>query len=89
MNETLEKFWDEFYCSECALIDTNEERELTKKAGLLHETVNTVLNKEQKDAVENYVSALFDLEAVIVKKAFFKGCRFAVSFLLETVDFRE
>ena len=31
MNETLEKFWDEFYCSECALIDTNEERELTKK----------------------------------------------------------
>jgi len=35
-------------------------------------------------AVEKYVDALYDMEALHTKKAFFKGCRFSVSFLIQT-----
>ena len=83
MKETLERLWNEYLLDECAIIDTDEERNLTKKTVELHEKANTLLNKDQKDAVEKYVDALCDIEALFVKKAFLKGCEFAVSFLLE------
>ena len=83
MKTTLEKPWNEYLSGECAEIDTDEERELMKKAVELHEKANALLNTEQKDAVEKYVDALCDTESVFVKKAFFKGCEFSVSFLLE------
>ena len=83
MKTTLEKLWNEYLSGECAKIDTDEERELMKKAVELHEKANALLNTEQKDAVEKYVDALCDTESVFVKKAFFKGCEFSVSFLLE------
>ena len=83
MKTTLEKLWNEYLSGECAEIDTDEERELMKKAVELHEKANALLNAEQKDAVEKYVDALCDTESVFVKKAFFKGCEFSVSFLLE------
>ena len=38
---------------------------------------------EYKEIIEKYVDVLCDLEALFVKKAFCKGCEFAVSFLLE------
>ena len=83
MKETLEKLWNEYLMDECAAIDTDEERLLTKKTVDLHEKANTLLNKEQADAVEQYVDALCDIEALFVKKAFCKGCEFAVSLFLE------
>lgn len=83
MKQTLEKLWNDYLLDECAVIDTDEERTLTKKAAELHENVNAFLNKEQQDTVEKYVDVLCDLEALFVKKAFCKGCEFAVSFLLE------
>ena len=84
MKKTLEKLWNEYLSDECAVIDTDEERTLMRKTIELHETANALLNKEQEAAVEKYVDSLCDLEAFFVKKAFFKGCEFAVSFLLET-----
>ena len=86
MKETLEKLWNEYLLDECAEIDTDEERKLTKKAVELHEGANALLNKEQQDAVEKYVDALCDVEALFAKKAFLRGCKFAVSFLLETIN---
>ncbi|MBR2311764.1 MAG: hypothetical protein IKA46_00540 [Clostridia bacterium] len=83
MKETLEKLWNEYLLDECAVIDTDEERKLTKKAAELHEKANALLNKEQQEAIEKYVDALFDIEALFAKNAFCKGCEFAVSFLLE------
>ncbi|MBR2431643.1 MAG: hypothetical protein IKB23_01890 [Clostridia bacterium] len=84
MKETLEKLWNEYLLDECAEMDTDEERKLTRNASELYEKVAELLNREQEDAVEKYVDALCDIEAIFVKKAFFKGCEFAVSFLLET-----
>ena len=89
MKETLEKLWNEYLLDESAEIDTDEERNLTKKTVELHEKANGILNRDQKDAVEKYVDALCDLEALFVKKAFFKGCEFAVSFLLEAGIFKK
>lgn len=88
MKEILEKLWDEYFLDKCAVIDTDEERELTKRTAELHEAANTTLNKEQKEAVEKYVDAMCDTEALFVKKAFFKGCEFAVSFILATGDLK-
>ncbi len=84
MKETLEKLWNEYLSDECSSINTDEERELTKNIVELHEKANALLNKSQQDAVEKFVDALYDVEALFVKKAFFKGCEFSVSFLFET-----
>ena len=83
MKETLEKLWNEYLLDECSAIYTDEERSLTKKTAELHEKANTLLNNAQKDAVEKYVDALCDIEALFAKKAFLKGCEFTTSFLLE------
>ena len=83
MKQTLEKLWNDYLLDECSMIDTDEERMLTKKVAELHESANVLLNKAQQDAVEKYVDALCDIEALFVKKAFLKGCEFSVSFLLE------
>lgn len=87
MKETLEKLWNEYLMDECAKIDTDDERELTKRAVELHEKANGLLNKEQQDAVEKYVDALCNIEALFLKKGFLKGCEFAVLFLLESGNF--
>ena len=84
MKPTLEKLWNEYLSSECAAIDTDEERRLTKIAAELHEKANAMLDNKQKDAVEKFADALCDAEALFTKKAFFKGCEFATSFLLES-----
>ena len=89
MKETLERLWNEYLLDECAVIDTDEERMLAKKAVELHEKANALLNKEQEEHVEKYVDALCDIEVLFAKKAFFKGCEFAVSFLLESGNFEE
>ena len=86
MKEILEKLWDEYFFDKCAVMNTDEEREMTKRVVELHETANASLNKEQKEAIEKYVDALCDTEALFVKKAFFKGCGFAVSFILAVGD---
>ena len=83
MGKTLENLWDEYLMDKCALIDTDEERRLTKKASELHEELNALLNKEQENATERYVDAVLALEAMLVRKAFLKGCEFAVAFITE------
>lgn len=83
MKTTLEKLWNEYLLDECAVIDTEEERELTRKMAELHKKVNALLNKEQQEVVEKYVDALYDIHALFAEKAFFKGCKFSVSFLWE------
>ena len=83
MRDTLEKLWNEYLVDKCSEIDTEEERNLTAKTAELHKAVNDLLNEEQKDAVEQFATALCDLEALFIKKAFCKGCEFSVSFLLE------
>lgn len=87
MKETLEKLWNEYLSDECAAIDTDDERNLTKKTVELHEKAKALLNKTQEDAVEKYVDALCDIEIRFAKKAFLKGCEFAISFLLEAGNF--
>ncbi len=87
MKETLEKLWNDYLLDECATMDSDEERALTKKMGELHEQANRLLNESQQKAVEAFVEAAYDLEALFVKKAFFRECEFAVSFLLESRNF--
>ena len=83
MKETLEKLWNEYLEDGCAVIDTDRERELVKKAAEMHITANELLTGTQKEAVQEYVDALNDIQSLFARKAFLKGCEFAVSFILE------
>ena len=83
MKKTLEKLWNEYFAEVCAKFDTDEERELAKNAVEMHEAVNKSLTKEQSDTIEKYVDSLCEIQNYSVKKAFFKGCEFAASFLFE------
>ena len=85
MKNTLEKMWIEYFAEKCAVLDTDEERALLRKAADLHEKANALLNKEQQEAIEKYLDAFCDIESCFLKKAFSKGCEFATSFLYETV----
>ena len=86
MKQTLEKLWNEYLSDQCAAVDTDEEREGARRAVELHEEVSALLSKHQEEALEKYVDTLLELEGLFVKKAFFKGCEFAVSFFLEAVN---
>lgn len=84
MKKTLGKLWNEYLFDECAAIDTDEERALLKKTVDLHEKLNALLDKEAIGILEEYAEILSTMEAYSVKKAFFKGCEFAVTFILES-----
>ena len=82
MKQPLEKLWNEYFAEECALITTEEERALIKKAARMHETMNEALTKEQSEAIEKYIDSLYENQVYFARKAFFKGCEFTLSFLL-------
>lgn len=84
MKKSLEKLWEEYFWDECSTIKTDEERLLLRRVAELRETVNALLDQDQQLAVEKYVEAVYDLEALLMKNAFFKGCAFARSFILES-----
>lgn len=85
MKQILENLWNEYLWDQCAAIDTDEERKLTKLSAELHEKATASLNEEQKENVQKYIETLCHLDSLFVKKAFFKGCEFSVSFLLENI----
>lgn len=87
MKKTLENLWNDYLMDECSTINTDEEREHTKDAAMLHEKLNDLLNEEQKEAVEKYVESLYEIQAFFLRKAFYKGCEFSVSFLIEAGNF--
>ncbi len=83
MKEILEKMWNEYFREECSLIDEEEERALLKKADEAHRVANNLLTKEQLEAIEKYIDIHYEIEGLFIKKAFFKGCKFAASFFFE------
>lgn len=83
MRKTLEGLWNEYLAEKCAVMDTEEERVLAKEALKKHKIANDLLTKEQSDAIEAYIDTLCEMQESFVKKAFFKGCRFATAFLIE------
>ena len=80
----LEKLWDEHFSEECATVDTEEERELLLRAGNFHKALNESLSPEQREKVEKYIEATYEVQGIFLKKAFFLGCKFGVSFLLDS-----
>ena len=89
MKQTLDKLWNEYLLEKSAVIDTDEERTLTRALAELHEKANDTLDEDQRTAVEKYVDALCDIDALFAKKAFCKGCEFAVSFLTEARNLKK
>ena len=83
MKKILEGLWDNYLEEECLVIETKEEKELTKKVADKREEINKLLSAEQSMAIDSYVDNLCELYCYDIKKAFLKGCEFATSFLLE------
>ena len=83
MRTTIEKLWNEHFFEECSVIETEEERMLIRKADGLHKKINEMLTKEQREDVEQYIGLLYEMQSNHTKKSFFKGCKFAMSFIFE------
>ncbi len=83
MHKAFEKLWNEYFAEKCAAIHTNEERTLIKKAAEMQKAANKLLTKEQSEVAQKYIEALHELHGLFVKKAFFEGCEFAMSFFFE------
>ena len=85
MRETLEKLWEDYLLEECDSVKTSEERKMMKNAVELHENLSEILSEEQRNALEKYIDTVCEIDSIFAKKAFLKGCEFAVSFLFEAV----
>ena len=85
MKKTLEELWNDHFVDICAAFDTEEEKELSRKAAEAHDLANLSLTKEQQTRVENFIDMLNEVQLYFAKKSFFKGCEFSAAFLLETV----
>ena len=84
MNYTLEKLWYDCFAEECAVLDTEVERELAKKAADSGKALKGLLTEEQQRAMGVYVDTIYELQASLLKKAFLRGAEIAVSFLAES-----
>ena len=82
MKNAMNKLWDEYFNEECAVIDTDEERAILRTVIESEEAACASLTQEQRERVEEYAEAIYKGEGAHVKKAFFKGCEFAASFLV-------
>ena len=85
MKKTMEKLWNDYLLDECAVMDA-EERALLEKVMEMQRVASALLTKEQNEAVEKYIEALYEIQSFFAKKAFFKGCEFATSFFLEALN---
>ena len=77
----IDKLWNEYFFEKCSTIDTEEEREILKRAVKFQKCLDELLTAEQNAAVERYVEVLHEMQMQSCKKAFFKGCEFALAFL--------
>ena len=84
MRRALEFIWDNCFSEVCANIDSQEEQELLKRIIELREKAGALLDQEQASALDAYVTAIYQLQAAFMKKAFFNGCKFATSFIIDT-----
>lgn len=87
MFESLEKAWNEYFAEECAVIGRKEGKALVERSVKLHAEMEKMLTEEQCEAVQKYVESVYDEQSFFVKKAFFHGCEFAISFLFEAGNF--
>ena len=62
MQGTLKKLWNEYFAEECALINTEKEKALLKKAVKIRKTVNELLTNEQNAAIEKYIELLYEIQ---------------------------
>lgn len=86
MKEKLENLWLRYFSEECAWVETEEEKNLAKRALELHNKANEHPTREN---LEKHIEALCELQSFQTKKAFFKGCEFAAMFLIGIGAFGE
>ena len=86
MRKMLDELWNNYFAEECAVITTDEERALLKRTGTLREALNKLITTEQRELLDRYVEALYEIEGIFNKKIFFSGCKFAATFFFE-LDF--
>ena len=84
MKRILEDLWYS-YQMENAVKFGKEEKEMAKKISIAEETLQKSLNDEQKAALKAYEDCLDEISGACEKKAFVKGIRFVVAFLLEAL----
>lgn len=85
MTNTLCKLWNEYWAEECAKIETEKEKMDLKRVIETHGILESSLSNEQKEKAEAYIEAVYEHQDELIKKAFFKGCEFGLSFLSKMI----
>ena len=85
----FEKLWSEYFAEECSIADGREERLLLKKSAELSRALSEQLSQSEREALEKYTEAIYDMQAEFMKKAFLKGAEFTFSFLAQVGNYRK
>lgn len=85
----FEKLWSEYFAEECSIADGREERLLLKKSAELSRALSEQLSQSEREALEKYTEAIYDMQAAFMKKAFLKGAEFTFSFLAQVGNYRK
>ena len=83
MKKITESLWNDYLADECAMLDTEEEKDLSKRISETHEELAKTFTKEQNKAIDALIDLLCELDGILAKKAFTKGCELTANFLLE------
>ena len=70
MEKMLEKLWGNYWLEECAVLESEEERALVKRAAEAHKSAMELLTKEQNERIEKYIDILNEIQSTFGKKPF-------------------
>lgn len=84
MKKILEDLWYS-YLMENSIERNTEKKKILNILTANEEKLHEKLNKEQKEALENYENSLYEINSISEKEAFIKGIRFATMFLIEAL----
>ena len=82
----MEKLWNEYLSEACAGIQTEAERTQMRRIVESKRAMCEHLSEEQCTTLEAYTDAVCALQDSFVKKAFFCGCKLALSLIFATGD---
>ncbi len=83
MKKLLEDLWYSYIQEEDG-IDSEEARAVLKNLVEIEEKLNSELNENQRETLENFSRLYSDLYCIYEREAFVKGVKFATKYLIES-----
>ena len=89
MSKLLKKIWRECIIEECSILETKEEKELSKIVIRARDAMDLILNEKEKEAVDLYVDNIYKMQTIYAERAFLKGCETIFKLFVEAFTMKE